>query len=49
MVETTSTTVAYMFGAIIGSLLAGALIGLIPFFLGRKYGKATLGIVGLVV
>lgn len=28
MVETTSTTVAYMFGAIIGSLLAGALIGL---------------------
>ncbi len=38
-----------MFGAIIGSLLAGALIGLIPFFLGRKYGKATLGIVGLVV
>lgn len=49
MTETTSLSVAYLFGTIVGALVAGALIGLIPFFLGRKYGKATLGAVGLVV
>lgn len=47
LAETTST--AYLIGTLIGALLGGVIIGLIPFFLGRKYGKSTLGIVGLVV
>ncbi|MDE6221837.1 MAG: hypothetical protein K2G51_15680 [Lachnospiraceae bacterium] len=40
---------AYLIGTVVGALFAGALIGLIPFFLGRKWGKQRLGTVGLVV
>lgn len=47
--ETAAASTAYVIGTIIGSILGGALVGLIPFFLGRKYGKSTLGIIGLVV
>lgn len=48
--ETAATTsTAYLIGTIIGSILGGVLVGLVPFFLGRKYGKSTLGIIGLVV
>lgn len=40
---------ASIFGTIIGALIAGVIVGLIPFFLGRKWGKQRLGTVGLVV
>ena len=37
-----------LLGLIVGGLVAGTLCGLIPFFLGKKRGQPTLGIVGLV-
>ncbi|MDE6621229.1 MAG: hypothetical protein K2K74_12215 [Lachnospiraceae bacterium] len=40
---------AYFVGLLAGALIGGAIIGLIPFFLGRKWGKQQLGTVGLVV
>ena len=35
--------------SIVGALVAGVIVGLIPFFLGRKWGKQQLGTIGLVV
>lgn len=33
---------------IIGAVVIGALCGLIPFFLGRRRGRAGLGLAGLI-
>ena len=39
---------AKLAGLIVGGLVAGALCGLIPFFVGKKRGQSTLGNAGLV-
>lgn len=39
---------AFTIGAIIGSLIGGALVGLIPLLFGMKKGQKTLAIVGFV-
>jgi hypothetical protein len=39
---------AKFIGLIVGGLIAGALCGLIPFFVGKKRGQTTLGNAGLV-
>ena len=38
--------VAYLIGTLVGALVAGALLGLIPLILGRKKGKNGLAIGG---
>lgn len=38
----------FMIGYFVGSIAIGALLGLIPFFLGRKRGHEGLGIAGLI-
>ena len=37
---------AYIFGTIVGSLIAGTVSGLIPFKLGQKYNQKNLGMIG---
>ena len=39
---------AKLAGLLVGGLIAGSLCGLIPYFVGKKRGQATLGIIGLV-
>ena len=39
---------AKLAGLIVGGLVAGALCGLIPFFVGKKGGQTTLGNAGLI-
>lgn len=41
--ETMDTT--YAFAVIIGAVVMGAVIGLIPFFIGRSRGHMTAGVV----
>lgn len=38
----------YLIGVTLGLILAGALLGLIPFFVGRKRGFSGLGTAGLI-
>lgn len=38
----------YFIGLLIGSLGAGALVGLIPWFLGKKRGNQSMGKIGLI-
>ncbi len=40
---------AYRIGAIIGSILMGAIVGLIPFLAAKSRGKAKLGKIAMVV
>ena len=37
-----------LLATIIGALLAGALFGAIPFFLGKKFNKEQLGFIGFI-
>jgi len=39
---------AKLAGLIVGGLIAGSLCGLIPYFVGKKRGQFTLGVVGLI-
>ena len=39
MIQGNVMDIAYLLGAIIGSLISGALVGLIPLFLGKKFNK----------
>lgn len=39
---------AKFMGLIVGGLIAGALCGLIPYFVGKKRGQTTLGNAGLI-
>ncbi len=40
--------IAMLIGYLVGSLVIGALLGLIPFFLGRRRGADGLGTAGLI-
>lgn len=40
---------AYVFGTIIGALISGGIVGLIPFLYGRKKGYQTIGTVSLLL
>lgn len=46
MIQGNVMDIAYLLGAIIGSLISGALVGLIPLFLGKKFNKVKLGQIG---
>lgn len=41
--------IGYRLGLIIGALLAGGLVGLIPFFMAKKRGFKTMGVVCLIL
>ena len=44
----TAAQIGMMIGGIVGALMIGALLGLIPFFLGRKRGVEGLGTAALL-